>query len=68
VTALGLLTGLLDAGTFRPWDTALGRAVHDELRFLTRQDDTARMTARLRRYRSLGRARGGPPAGRIMGW
>jgi acyl-CoA carboxylase subunit beta len=46
----------------------LGRAVHDELRFLTRQGDAARMTARLRRYRNLGRARGGPPGGSIMGW
>jgi acyl-CoA carboxylase subunit beta len=46
----------------------LGHAVHDEPRFLTRQDDAVRMTARLRRYRSLGRTRGGPAAGSIMGW
>ena len=32
----------------------LGRAVHDELRFLTHQDDAARMTMRLQRYRRLG--------------
>lgn len=47
---------------------ALGRAVHDELRFLARQDDAARMAARLERYRRLGRGRGGPPAGSIIGW
>jgi acetyl-CoA carboxylase alpha subunit len=51
-----------------PDTDALGRAVHDELRFLGRQDDAVRMTARLRRYRSLGRGRGGPAAGSIMGW
>lgn len=45
----------------------LGRAVHDELMFLTRQDDAARMTMRLRRYRRLGRTRGGSSAGSIMG-
>jgi acetyl-CoA carboxylase carboxyl transferase subunit beta len=37
-----------------PDTDALGRAVHDELRFLRQQDDAARMTARMRRYRSLG--------------
>jgi acetyl-CoA carboxylase carboxyl transferase subunit beta len=34
---------------------ALGRALHDELRLVTREDDAARMARRLRRYRRLGR-------------
>jgi acetyl-CoA carboxylase carboxyl transferase subunit beta len=32
----------------------LGGALHDEIRFVTRQDDAARMARRLQRYRRLG--------------